>query len=189
MRGHVEDPSGIRNANQVVKDYLARVISSVVKMHIVDGRLPDYAQHAVRILESRQRELDRIINAKYGSGDIQLYAKAELSLVKPDMGDLIVMGGRRHSVGRLDCRACLFEYSDVVISAIQQVVYLSRVCTACSQGVQHVLMVPEKELPMPGLPMPESEPDKAEDLIVEAYWCDVCGAKQPRKHIADEAGG
>ena len=125
--------------NQIVGK-LERAIQKGIVNHAVGGYLTVDEQHAVRILRSRIRLLQRIWCSQYGSGSQQAIAQIELSLKRQDDGTLITLGNRKHSVGRLSCTACENTYE----SGLPQP--LTRLCTSCNGGVQHCIRVPKTEV-------------------------------------------
>ena len=105
-------------------------------MHITpEGRLDDADQHAVRILSSRIRLLNRLWIASYGDQHDRLRARVELSIKNRDRGDIIQIGEKNHSVGRLDCRACDLE--EVRVNGVTVRVSAAKQCTRCQNGIMH----------------------------------------------------
>lgn len=129
------DEETLRTACELVKQKLTRSIKALAKHYAVDGRLPPDIQYAVRILESRQRLWDRIYLKQYGPPALRAMAEQELNLNR-DNGELIALGNKKHGVGRLNCRACDYDYdnSGPFPVAIPQ----STVCPTCQKGVKHV---------------------------------------------------
>jgi hypothetical protein len=122
-----------------IKRYLERVIAYIARTHSVEGRLPEEWQYAVRMLRSRQRQIDREYAMRYGTEQQKIRAHTELSINKDD-GSLVQLGQKKHSRGWLGCRAC-----DIDASMQSK----ARLCLSCKHGVQHaynVFQTPEGQV-------------------------------------------
>lgn len=114
-------------------------------------------QHAIRIIQSRKRELHRIWDSRYGGVFAMTKARIELSVAKRDMGQLVVIGEKKHGVGRLDCRACATAIVSTVSSLFPMP--LSRLCNHCSSGIQHAYEIEDFTPAVePGGPNPSDQP-------------------------------
>ena len=120
-----------------IKAMLDHAIRALVSIYVDKDthRLPPDIQHAIRILQSRQRYNDRLWLSKYGTGPEQERAQIEL-FINRDFGDLLELEGKKHGIGRLGCKACDYEYQGLTP------VPLSRRCPHCSRGIQHAVQVP-----------------------------------------------
>jgi len=181
-----------------VQEKLTRVIKylAITKINR-EGRLNPDDQLAVRILESRQREIERLWLAEFAPEDDprRITAVQELALINRDTGKLIQLGEKNHGVGRLDCRACDKQDTD------QGPQRLARVCTICSNGIQHVYTqkIQTTETPRTGsergrvvvilgegLKIEPREPKRQETCFykpVRTYHCDYCGQIQTQETI------
>jgi hypothetical protein len=161
-------------------------------------RFDEYDQATVRVLKSRQRQLQRQWAVHYGDGRQQESAKIELALAKPDTGEIVRLFNRNHVVGWFGCRACENDSQGS----------LARLCTGCGKGVQHCCVIIEEGAPEPSgggwivlsknglervesvegisdsLPRPENPAtgqSEASMAILETpaprrvFHCDVCG--------------
>lgn len=114
---------------------LTRCIAAL-KVHVTgEGRLDDADQHAVRILESRIRFLERLFRYLYGTPGEKVIAEIELSLVKRDDGTLVQLGEKNHGQGRMDCRAC--DREEIVVNGQAMQRTATRLCENCQAGIQH----------------------------------------------------
>lgn len=107
---------------------LQRAVEALQR-HEVGGRLVEADQHAVRILESRQRLLERLFLFVHGLDAEKDIAKVELMVRRNDDGSLIQLGEKKHGVGRLECRAC-----DRAEDGSRE----AKLCPTCRSGIQHV---------------------------------------------------
>lgn len=119
-----------------ILEYLTRV-----ERHLLfygdDRKIPDESdKHAIRILRSRKRLLERIWISIHGVGEAKEIATKCLHFPMPDDGTLVEYGLRKHGQGRLDCQAC---------DSVGDGVPGSSICEHCGMGVAHLLSV---ELPM-----------------------------------------
>src|ERR1017187_1132029 len=166
---------------------LENAIFKGVQTHEVNGRLSPADQHAVRILRSRIRLINRLYDVQYGEEPRKSNAQIELSLKRQDDGSIVTLFDKNHGVGRLDCKACACDYSNGFPKS------LAKLCTSCKYGVMHACAVlssdPNLAPPTPNLvatPLTPPEQAKGEgngDLSVESdgrFWsqtfiCDNCG--------------
>ncbi len=124
-----------RTSVDSLTDKLDRCIHAL-KVHVTgEGRLDDADQHAVRILESRKRFLERLFNYLYGTPQEKAVAEIEMIVNKRDDGTLVKLGEKQHAQGRMDCRACDREEVTVNGQTIQQTA--TRLCVNCKAGIQH----------------------------------------------------
>jgi hypothetical protein len=166
----------------VIQRLLDRIVAYLAETHVTpEGCLSPADQWAVRILESRKRLYDRIYQSQFGEDRARAVALCELSLARPDNGDLMDWAGRRHGVGRLDCRACLVDYvnGDGPVPIRRT---LTAVCPHCKGGVLHVASY---EIPVGnvvitvrgGETSPVARQGGLEGILgpVKLYKCDNCG--------------
>ena len=162
------------NVQEIVVTLVSKKLGRVIKYIAENGGRPlrPEQQHAIRILESRKRMWRREFLARYGVGQAHARAVIELQKIKSqDNGDLLEFNGSKHGVGRLDCTACDFAYTDYGGFPMQE--SMAQVCPKCSSGVFHVKTIgrwPEGTVIDPVTRTSEKEP---------VYWrhfiCDHCG--------------
>ena len=172
---------------------LENAIFKGVQTHEVSGRLSPADQHAVRILRSRIRLINRLYDSQYGEEPKKSNAQIELSLKKQDDGSIVNYFAKNHGVGRLDCKACACNYDGGFPKS------LSKLCTACKSGIMHAcavlssdpnMAIPSQPVVAPTLTPPE--PAKGEGNgertggFEGEYWytylvCENCGTIMPIK--------
>lgn len=125
-----------RTSVDSITSKLTRCIDAL-KVHVTpEGRLDEYDQHAVRILQSRIRFLERLFNYLYGTEAEKTTANIEMNLVaRRDDGTVVQIGEKKHGQGRMDCRACDTEEIKIDGRAVQRIA--TRLCVNCLQGIQH----------------------------------------------------
>jgi hypothetical protein len=125
-------------------------------------------QHAVRIINSRIRLLDRLYASLYLDGTAKHLADVELSL-DSDNGDLLDFGGRRHTIGLLTCKAC----ATGIASDSPFPKRLIRLCGICHKGACHsTVQVTTKD----GKPISSGSTLVPEDTVATVlYQCEKCG--------------
>lgn len=175
----IEDIEHISAANTLVKSRLARMIeifrdkinAEMAKPHnkrqaISRSALIQSYQYAVRILQSRQRLIDREFLAAFGPDDpMTQAAKLELSVSKLDDGTLFKVGTYQHQQGRLFCKAC-----DTDDDGNGNPILLARLCPSCHKGIQHVYTsLKEADSDEVG----GNDPNSA--TFVRVFVCDACG--------------
>ena len=196
--------SAARTSVDSLTQKLTRCIDAL-KVHVTaEGRLDDADQHAVRILESRIRFLERLYNYLYGTEEEKAIANIEMNLVhKRDDGTLVQLGEKKHAQGRMDCRACDREEVEVVnhmdgdpknnaISNLERRMIqrtATRLCTRCLSGIQHTY-VERTEGQLEGYPAGDgviippvvvnalgapNDGDKPILAVVQHRKCDNCG--------------
>lgn len=130
--------------NKAIKAQIDRVIARIKaqitllrtqsRLHVSQTEIVNY-QFAIRVLESRQRMIDREFLIMYGGDDhMTAAAKLELSLAKPDNGTLFKMRTYNHQQGRLFCSSCDTETDDK-----GDIKIIARLCPSCKKGIQHVI--------------------------------------------------
>lgn len=178
---------------QRISGYLDRCINHIKDLHQVDGRLLEEDQHAVRILKSRIRLLERLYLVEWGTSIEKDFVFKELNLRKPDDGTLVVMGEKKHSVSRFACRAC----DTILLDGVPFPVPNTVLCTSCHVGVMHTytdrenlneqLRGGEGYTPdeLNALGETEVPTNKTPIRVVVVKICDNCGFNQ-REQVATE---
>jgi hypothetical protein len=159
----------------LVTQKLDRVKHYLVDRYSVNGRLEPADQHALRVIESRKRELQRILLIKTRpAGDTERQkAEAELRMKRRDNGEIFRWRLTSHGYGQLGCHGCEYIYKNTMVGThgmqialpVPVKVVINRVCPECGQGVMHSQVVESAQEALGG---------------VEAFWR-VC-------EIATEAG-
>ena len=170
---------------------LNRCIEKGPKTHITpEGRLDDADQYAVRILSSRIRLLNRLWIASYGDQHERMRARTELSIKNRDAGDIMKIGEKNHSIGRLDCRACDLE--EVAVNGVTIRQSAARLCTRCNQAIQHVFTKRSDTLKSDNLGVSDvDEVQRALETrypqlkgsrfpVVQCFSCELCGEVDER---------
>jgi hypothetical protein len=174
-----------RSSVDTVTQKLNRCIEPLKKHVTLEGRLDEGDQYAIRVLNSRIRFLERLFNFLHGTPRQKERAEIELLKVrKRDDGQLIQLGEKNHSVGRLDCKACDWQEVDIDGTITRE--SAGRLCTSCGAGIQHVYIermdmkdplysIPPVLTPTePELNAPATRYDALQ--VWKRYVCDVCGA-------------
>lgn len=171
---------GTWDSIQKINAKLKRVIRYLAYSRITPGgRLDPTDQRAVRLIESRQRLLEREWYARFGNDVQRERARIELQ-VDRDRGDLIHLAGRNHGVGRLDCRACDVEVEPAAGElGVGRLVSKARLCGYCHKGILHVYSVAEDLGPSPstgeGALMPLRGDLPGKNVIIRTFHeCDGC---------------
>lgn len=94
-------------------------------------------QHAVRVVEASKRNVQRGFDAQFGNDADRARAKFELTLTKPDIGNIFEWMQRKHSVGRFSCTACSVDMQDTGNPFGPARIGLVRACAECGHGIQH----------------------------------------------------
>lgn len=178
---NIENIEKVNTTNTLIKGRLARIVTSFrekidveiaktfrenTKKKLSGAALIQAYQHAIRILQSRQRLIDREFLATYGPDDqMTAIAKLELSLIRQDDGTLFKLGTYQHQQGRLFCKAC-----DTDDDGKGNPILLARLCPACHKGIQHVYTsLKEADVAAFGVNENESQP------YARVFTCDACG--------------
>lgn len=136
--------SAVLNAAAVlINGKLDSVRKYLVKEYSKDGRVDEDHQYALRVIESGRRELFRYIAIRTLQPDnpVRRQAEIEVSVRNRDHGELFRWRHSNHSVGRLGCRGCDFDFVQDEVLGLPVKVYLSRLCPICGEGIQHCLSV------------------------------------------------
>jgi hypothetical protein len=175
------EATAARTSLGLIREKLLRARTYLIETNYRDetGLRPE-VQWAVRILESRVRTLERHYLSRWGTEREQRQARIELSLRTPDTGQLWDLGERRHTVGRLDCRACCCNYTT------GYPVTVIRLCPSCGLGLQHTFEVPEgvptegESLgmePTGGQGQEMAAQGQRVTRVVRYYQCENCGKR------------
>jgi hypothetical protein len=126
----------------LITDKLERVKQYLVKKYSVNGRLGVEGQHALRVIDSRKRELQRILltRTRPASDRERQMAEAELGMKHRDLGDSF-RWRTSHGFGRLGCPGCEYDYKNDATLRTPVKVVLARVCPKCHAGVMHSQIV------------------------------------------------
>jgi len=182
---NIVDGAEAYEAGEKIRAVLERAIQSISKYsdHARErGRLSPDEQHAVRVLRSRQRLIDRQWLAVYGKDPARTIASLELSFLKPDDGTIFKFGEKMHAQGRLSCKACA-TWSDGV-SPIP--VPACKVCQYCKRGVEHAINIQEitasddQGIHLAGdttTTMPEAGQPGVKVRFIRHFFCDNCAHK------------
>lgn len=172
----------------IITDKLRRIRETLVS-RVEQGHLhPDF-QYAVRIVESRIREMQRIyyIKTRPEGDSIRDRALQELSLKTRDKGELRRWGLKNHSIGRLDCPGCEYTYGTLLSNGplASHKTILSLVCVHCGVGVMHSRIVESNDEAAQAIDVWENQPlgtAEVAGIDVEAllYACEACTAYQLR---------
>jgi len=170
----------------VILNKLDSIKRKIIEEHVVNGKLDRDIQHAVRLIASRERLINRIYHARYGAGEMARIAKLELRLTNEDRGDIFRWEFKSHTVGWFGCRACDYEYQSFGGLPVQM--RLNRLCVHCQDGIQHVTTVEgakaakEGLMALTGLPcvyIGEEIAQRASQRdpggFYRVYVCDKCG--------------
>ena len=130
----MSDADAARAAVEIIKTKLQHVVNAIMKPDPDTGRVPQDRQRAIRIVESRQRMVEREWLRCYGSEQQREDSTAEL-LLGTDDGTLVFIGEKKHSRGRLNCRACSLKLENGLMTRT------SHICPVCRKGVVHSYVV------------------------------------------------
>lgn len=165
-----------KQAARTTVDTLVVKLESAIQhlsKHVVDGRLSEGDQYAVRVLRSRQRLLQRLFLFLHGTPAEKEIAKIELYVKSGDRGELVQMGEKNHGPGRLDCRACDRGEDNAI---------LAKLCFYCQMGIMHVYTV-RRPTPVVGpgsgvlnAPATRYEAPNEGLYVVQVFECDNCRA-------------
>jgi len=127
----------------IISQKLDRARAYIIRTYGVEGRLDPVYQHAVRVLDSRVRELWRALfrNTRPADDMDRRKAEIELTVKRRDNGDLFRWYRSNHSYGRLGCAGCAYDYIREERFGLPVKVIMSRLCPACGQGIQHSIVV------------------------------------------------
>jgi hypothetical protein len=167
MTLNTEEDDGAR---KLVVGYLQSSIQHIFQHYKGISQLPPEEQWAIRILKSRQRLINRIFDSKWGGPQAREKAIVELSLSSKDDGSLLLIEGRSHSKGRLDCTACDSDYSGTFP------VSLAKLCPSCRKGICHAW----EEQPLSQVSEVEGMQAGVSQLGKKWYSCDWCEVKIER---------
>jgi hypothetical protein len=126
----------------IISQKLDRARDYIIKGYGVEGRLEPVYQHAVRILDSRKRELWRMLfhNTRPADDPDRRKAEIELSVKRRDNGLLFRWLMSNHSYGRLGCAGCAYDYIREERFGLPVKVVMARLCPVCGQGIQHSIV-------------------------------------------------
>jgi hypothetical protein len=125
----------------LISEKLDRVRNYIIRTYGSDGRLQPEHQYVIRIVDSRKRELNRVLLAKTRPVDDPDRQKAEIELAvkRRDNGSLFRWQLLSHSYGRLGCSGCAFDYVRDPMFGLPIKDIRSRLCPVCGQGIQHTI--------------------------------------------------
>lgn len=123
----------------LLQEKLDRVRTYIIDKHLDNGRLAPEYQLAVRIVESRKRELLRhlLLRIRPIGDPERMQAEAELKMARLDNGDIFRWGLKSHAYGRLGCPGCEYDYKQTRGMLLPVKVVTAKVCSRCSRGVMH----------------------------------------------------
>jgi hypothetical protein len=136
------EAQGLAASVLIIQQKLDRVREYIAKTYSINGRLTADHQLVLRIIDSRKRELQRILMVRTLPEDDpdRKNAELELSFAHKDCGDLFRWQYLNHAYGRLGCPGCAYEYiTDPVLGLPIKTVF-ARGCH-CGHGIQHSLPV------------------------------------------------
>lgn len=159
-----------------------RRIRDTLTDQVENGRLTPNLQYAVRVVESRIREMQRVFLIKTRpEGDLlRVRAEKEMALRTRDMGILKRWGLKNHSIGRLDCPGCEYTLGEAGEATPRKTI-LAHVCVYCNQGVMHSRVVESNDEAAQAIDEWENQAQgtaSASGIDVEAmlYACEACKA-------------
>ena len=136
---------------------------------VIDGEIREYIEKTggmhgsktpaqqlhIRQLNAQKRMVHREFTANYVGGPTGDRAKAELAFIRPDTGELLELGTRKHGVGRLDCPACQTTVGTGKDALLPISVPMTSICANCNRGVQHTYQaaIPVSAVSGAGVPM------------------------------------
>jgi len=123
----------------LIQNKLDRVRAYVIKTYESAGRLNPAHQRVIRIIDSRKRELQRILLVKTRPADDpdRKQAEIELNVQHKDIGELFRWRLLNHAYGRLGCPGCSYDYKTDPVMGLPVKMIFSRLCPICGQGIQH----------------------------------------------------
>jgi hypothetical protein len=123
----------------LIQEKLDRIRNYIVRLYSFNGRLSPEYQHVLRILDSRKRELQRILLLRIRPEQAQdrRCAEIELSVKHKDNGDLFRWSLLNHAYGRLSCPGCAYDYVTDSVLGLPVKVIKSKPCPVCGRGIMH----------------------------------------------------